>query len=88
VLDGAEVVSLLDRGFRGIAKGCVRAGMRRSGSTNQGPPHRRAAGYNRVQAGLPAPVEQAIEHLTNAWDCAAAESSYTGSAVCTGLLPR
>ena len=46
-LDGAlgevEVASLLDRGFRGLAKTREHC-MRRSGPPHQGPPHRGAAG--------------------------------------------
>jgi hypothetical protein len=67
VLDGAEVVSLLDRGFRG------RAGPRTHWHAPLGDrrtKHRLTdaqRGYNRVQAGLRAPVEQAIGHLANAW---------------------
>jgi hypothetical protein len=67
VLDGVEVASLLDRGFRGLAKArehwhapvgdrrtkeCLTEGQR---------------AYNRVQAGLRALVEQAIGHLASAW---------------------
>jgi hypothetical protein len=51
VLDEVEVASLLDRGFRGLAKGRDQ--------------EQRA--YNRLQAGLRALVEQAIAHLANAW---------------------
>jgi hypothetical protein len=67
VLDGAEVVSLLDRGFRG------RAGPRAHWHAPFGDRRTKdrltdaQRGYNRVQAGLRALVEQAISHLANAW---------------------
>ena len=67
VLDGAEVVSLLDRGFRG------RAGPRAHWHVPVGDRRTKdrltdaQRGYNRVQAGLRALVEQAIGHLANAW---------------------
>jgi DDE superfamily endonuclease len=66
-LDGVAVASLLDRGFRGLAKGREHShtpvGDRRTRD-------RLTAGqraFNRVQAGLRALVEQAIGHLANAW---------------------
>jgi hypothetical protein len=67
VLDEVKVPSLLDRGFRGLAK--VRehwhapVGDRRTVErlTDQ----QRA--YNRLQAGLRALVEQSIAHLAGAW---------------------
>jgi hypothetical protein len=66
-LDRVEVASLLDRGFRGIAKGRQRwhvpVGDRRT--KDQLTEQQRA--YNREQAGLRALVEQAIAHLANAW---------------------
>jgi hypothetical protein len=66
-LDGVEVASLLDRGFRGMAKTRQHwhapVGDRRTKDRlTQG---QRA--YNRVQAGLRALVEQSIAHLANAW---------------------
>jgi DDE superfamily endonuclease len=67
VLDGAEVVGLLDRGFRG------RAGPRAHWHAPVGDRRTKdrltdaQRGYNRVQAGLRALVEQAIGHLANAW---------------------
>jgi hypothetical protein len=66
-LDGVEVVSLLDRGFRGSAR--VRdhwhapIGDRRT--IDRLTDGQRA--YNRKQAGLRALVEQSIAHLANAW---------------------
>ena len=66
-LDGVEVASLLDRGFRGMAKtrqhwhapvGDRRAIDRLSDAQRT---------YNRLQAGLRALVEQSIAHLANAW---------------------
>jgi hypothetical protein len=67
VLDDVEVGSLLDRGFRGMAKGREHwhapVGDRRTIdrlSDAQGT-------FNRLQAGLRALVEQAIGHLANAW---------------------
>jgi hypothetical protein len=67
VLEEVEVASLLDRGFRGMAKAREHwhapVGDRRTKDrlTDQ----QRA--FNRVQAGLRALVEQAIAHLANAW---------------------
>jgi len=67
VLDQVEVASLLDRGFRGMAKTRAHwhapAGDRRT--KDQLTEAQRA--YNRLQAGLRALVEQAIGHLANAW---------------------
>ncbi len=66
-LDGAQVPSLLDRGFRGMAK--TRAhwhapvGDRRT--IDRLSDAQRA--YNRLQAGLRALVEQSIGQLANAW---------------------
>jgi hypothetical protein len=67
VLDGVEVASLLDRGFRGLAKTREHwhtpVGDRRTKDRlTEG---QRA--YNRLQAGLRALVEQSIAHLANAW---------------------
>ena len=67
VLDGVEVVSLLDRGFRGMAKGREHwhapVGDRRTiDRLTEG---QRA--FNRLQAALRALVEQSIAHLANAW---------------------
>jgi hypothetical protein len=67
VLDDVEVTSLLDRGFRGLAK--VRehwhapVGDRRT--IDRLTQKQRA--YNRLQAGLRTLVEQSIAHLANAW---------------------
>src|SRR6266496_859004 len=67
VLDGVEVPSLLDRGFRGLAK--TRAhwhapvGDRRT--KDRLSDAQRA--YNRLQAGLRALVEQSIGQLAGAW---------------------
>jgi hypothetical protein len=67
VLDDVEVASLLDRGFRGMAKPREHwhapVGDRRT--KDQLTAEQRA--YNRLQAGLRALVEQAIAHLSNAW---------------------
>jgi len=67
VLDGVEVASLLDRGFRGLAKTREHwhapVGDRRT--IDRLTQEQRA--YNRRQAGLRALVEQAIAHLANAW---------------------
>jgi hypothetical protein len=66
-LDGVQVASLLDRGFRGMAKGRQHwhgpVGDRRTKDTLT--EEQRA--YNREQARLRALVEQAIAHLSNAW---------------------
>ena len=67
VLDAAEVVTLVDRGFRGLAK--TRAhwhapiGDRRTKDRLTDPER----AHNRCQAGLRALVEQSIGHLANAW---------------------
>jgi hypothetical protein len=66
-LDTVQVASLLDRGFRGMAKTHAHwhapVGDRRT--KDQLTQQQRA--YNRLQAGLRALVEQAIAHLANAW---------------------
>jgi hypothetical protein len=67
VLDAGGVVTLLDRGFRGMAKRREHwhapVGDRRTKDRLTG--GQRA--FNRCQAGLRALVEQAIGHLANAW---------------------
>jgi hypothetical protein len=67
VLDAAEVATILDRGFRGMAGPREHwhspVGDRRTKDRLTG--EQRA--FNRVQAGLRALVEQAIGHLANAW---------------------
>jgi hypothetical protein len=67
VLDAAGVVSLLDRGFRGMAKPREHwhapVGDRRT--KDRLTDGQRA--FNRCQAGLRALVEQSIGHLANAW---------------------
>ncbi len=66
-LDDVEVASLLDRGFRGMAKDRQHwhapVGDRRT--IDRLSDAQRA--YNRLQAGLRALVEQSIAHLANAW---------------------
>jgi DDE superfamily endonuclease len=67
VLDATEVVTLVDRGFRGLAKARAHwhapIGDRRT--TDQRTDAERA--HNRCQAGLRALVEQSIGHLAGAW---------------------
>ena len=67
VLDAAEVATILDRGFRGMARPREHwhapVGDRRTKDRLTG--EQRA--FNRVQAGLRALVEQTIGHLANAW---------------------
>jgi hypothetical protein len=67
VLDDVAVASLLDRGFRGMAKPRQHwhapVGDRRT--IDRLSDAQRA--YNRLQAGLRALVEQSIAHLANAW---------------------
>jgi hypothetical protein len=67
VLDDVAVASLLDRGFRGLAKGREHwhapVGDRRTRDRLSDAQRR----YNRVQAGLRALVEQSIAQLANAW---------------------
>jgi DDE superfamily endonuclease len=66
-LDQVEVASLLDRGFRGLARPREHwhapVGDRRT--TDRLTDGQRT--YNRLQAGLRALVEQSIAHLGNAW---------------------
>ena len=66
-LDSVEVASLLDRGFRGLARAREHwhapVGDRRT--IDRLTDAQRA--YNREQAGLRALVEQSIAHLANAW---------------------
>ena len=66
-LDEVQVASLLDRGFRGMAKDREHwhapVGDRRT--KDRLSDGQRA--YNRMQAGLRALVEQTIAHLANAW---------------------
>jgi hypothetical protein len=67
VLDGVEVTSLLDWGFRGMAKARQHwhapVGDRRTKDRLSDAQRT----YNRVQAGLRALVEQSIAHLAGAW---------------------
>jgi DDE superfamily endonuclease len=67
VLDEVEVASLLDRGFRGMAKARAHwhapVGDRRT--IDRLSDAQRA--YNRLHSGLRALVEQSIAHLANAW---------------------
>jgi hypothetical protein len=67
VLDEVEVASLLDRGFRGLAKPREHwhapVGDRRTIDRLTGAQRT----YNRLQAGLRALVEQSIAHLAGAW---------------------
>jgi DDE superfamily endonuclease len=67
VLDASGVASLLDRGFRGMAKRREHwhapVGDRRTKDRLSD----RQRAYNRCQAGLRALVEQSIGHLANAW---------------------
>jgi hypothetical protein len=67
VLDGAQVASLVDRGFRGLAKAREHwhapVGDRRT--IDRLTDAQRAS--NRVQAGLRALVEQSIAHLAGPW---------------------
>ena len=67
VEDATDVATILDRGFRGLAKGREHwhapVGDRRT--KDRLTDEQRA--FNRLQAGLRALVEQAIGHLANAW---------------------
>ncbi len=67
VLDEVEVPSLLDRGFRGLAKAREHwhapVGDRRTKDRLTGAQRT----FNRLQAGLRALVEQSIAHLAGAW---------------------
>jgi hypothetical protein len=88
VLEDVEVPSLLDRGFRGLAK--VRehwhapVGDRRT--IDRLTDQQRA--YNRLQAGLRALVEQSIAHLANAGRCAAGVGCLTASGTSTAPSAR
>ncbi len=66
-LDDAEIPSLLDRGFRGLAKrrDHWHAPVADRRTIDQLSDEQRA--FNRLQAGLRALVEQSIAHLANAW---------------------
>jgi hypothetical protein len=78
-LDGIQVASLLDRGFRGLAK------AREHWHTPVGDRRTRdrltegQRAYNREQAGLRALVEQAIGHLANAWSTRSLPGPHTTS---------
>jgi DDE superfamily endonuclease len=67
VLDATEVPTLVDRGFRGLAKPRTHwhapIGDRRTKDQRTEPER----AYNRAQAGLRALVEQSIGHLAGAW---------------------
>jgi hypothetical protein len=67
VLDATGVTALVDRGFRAMAKARARwhapIGDRRT--NDQRTPAERD--HNHLQAGLRAPVAQAIGQLANAW---------------------
>jgi DDE superfamily endonuclease len=67
VLDDAEVASLLDRGFRGMARPRKHwhAPVGDQRTKDRLTDAQRA--FNRLQAGLRALVEQSIGHLANAW---------------------
>jgi hypothetical protein len=68
VLDATDVATILDRGFRGLAKGREHWHAPVGGSPrtiNRLTQQQRA--YNRLQAGLRALVEQSIGHLAGAW---------------------
>jgi hypothetical protein len=84
VLDEVEVASLLDRGFRGLAKSRrhwhAPVGDRRT--IDRLSDAQRA--YNRLQAGLRALVEQATAHLANAW----ALRRWRAAAPPQGRIPR
>ena len=88
VLDDVEVASLLDRGFRGMAKTREHwhapvPNRRTIDRLTQG---QRA--YNRLQAGLRALVEQAIGHLATPGRCAAGGGCCTASGTSTGPPAR
>jgi DDE superfamily endonuclease len=88
VLDSVEVASLLDRGFRGLAKARQHwhapVGDRRTKDRLSDP--QRA--FNRLQAGLRALVEQAIAHLANAWALRRWRGCCTASRTSTVPLAR
>ncbi len=67
LLDGVGVATLLDRGFRGLAKrrGHWHAPVGDRRTKDRLSDAQRA--FNRLQAGLRALVEQSIAHLANAW---------------------
>jgi hypothetical protein len=66
-LDRVQVVSLLDRGFRGMAKPRERWHMPLGDRRTKDQLTQAQRAYNREQAGLRALVEQAIAQLGDAW---------------------
>ena len=87
-LDQVEVASLLDRGFRGLAKTREHwhapVGDRRT--KDQLTDAQRA--FNRLQAGLRALVEQTIAHLANAWALRRWRGCCTASGMSSAPLGR
>jgi len=67
VLDQVEVAGLLDRGFRGMAKAREHWHAPVGDRRNKDRLSDEQRGFNRLQAGLRALVEQSIGHLANAW---------------------
>jgi len=88
VLDGVEAASLLDRGFRGLAKTREHwhapVGDRRT--KDRLSDGQRA--FNRLQAGLRALVEQSIAHLPTPGRCAAGAGCCTASGTSSGPPAR
>jgi hypothetical protein len=78
VLDDVEVASLLDRGFRGLAKARALARAGRGRRTKDRLTGGQRA-FNRCQAGLRALVEQSIAQLANAWSLRRWRGCWTGS---------
>jgi len=87
-LDGVEVASLLDRGFRGLARlrdhWHAPVGDRRTIDRLTG--GQRAS--NREQAGLRALVEQAVAQLAGAWALRRWRGCWTGFGMSAGPLAR
>jgi hypothetical protein len=88
VLDATDVVTLVDRGFRGMAKAPQHShapvGDRRT--KDQRTDAERA--HNRCRAGLRVLVEQSIGHLAGAWSLRRWRACWFGCATSTGPQPR
>jgi hypothetical protein len=88
VLDSVEVASLLDRGFRGLAKAAPALACPGRGPPHQGPAQRRPTGVQPPAAELRALVEQAIAHLATPGRCAAGAGCWTAYGTSTELPAR
>jgi DDE superfamily endonuclease len=85
-LDRVQVVSLLDRGFRGMAKPRGRWHMPLGDRRTKDQLTQAQQAYNHEQAGLRALVEQAIAIWATRGCCAAGAGCCTGSGRCSAPL--